>query len=93
MIFSKFKNIIVPGRELPAEVILGVDFLKKSQVKINFQDSSASLPSSTGEEIRLSFLTSKELSSHRQSTSLSENSSTNNSGNSLSTRAYSSNFW
>ena len=50
------------ARDLPAELILGVDVLKKAQIKINFQDSSISLPSGIGQtESKVSFLSSKEL--------------------------------
>lgn len=79
-------TLFFPARDLPADIILGVDFLRKSQVRLNFPESCATLPSG-GQVIKVPFLTSKELSDHQHNASSATN------GVQAPNRAYSSNFW
>ncbi|CAL4128336.1 unnamed protein product, partial [Meganyctiphanes norvegica] len=73
------------ARELPSDLVLGCDFLKKAQLKICFSENAVMLPSTTGtSEVRLSFLTSKELTQHQNRTGTG--------GGINNARAYSSNY-
>lgn len=73
------------ARDLPADLVLGVDFLKKAQIRVSFPDSAITLASGT-QEVKVAFLTSREMTQHQRRPSNTSGASTNK------TRAYSSNY-
>lgn len=82
---SKHVTQLHVARDLPADLVLGVDFLKKAQIRVSFPDSAITLPSGT-QEVKVSFLTNREMTQHQRRSSNTGGASTNK------TRAYSSNY-
>ncbi|XP_042878296.1 uncharacterized protein LOC122257205 [Penaeus japonicus] len=82
---SKHVTQLHVARDLPSDLVLGVDFLKKAQVRVNFPENCIFLPNG-GQETKVSFLTNKEMNQHQRR-------STNNTNTTpAKTRAYSSNY-
>ncbi|XP_050722812.1 uncharacterized protein LOC127001738 [Eriocheir sinensis] len=79
------------ARDLPTDLVLGADFLKKARVQVSFPESAITLPSGT-QETKVAFLTSKEMTQHNQrrpaNASTSSTASTITGGG----RSYSSNY-
>ncbi|KAF2356652.1 Aspartic peptidase domain [Trinorchestia longiramus] len=75
---TKHVTQLFVARDLPADIILGVDFLRKTQMRLNFPESCVTFVSG-GEELKLQFLSSKEVSDHQHEATSAA-------------RAYSSNF-
>ncbi|KAG7166041.1 hypothetical protein Hamer_G011978 [Homarus americanus] len=82
---SKHVTQLHVARDLPADLVLGVDFLKKAQVQVSFPENAITLPSGN-QETKVSFLTSKEMNQHQRRSSNAANTPSNK------TRAYSSNY-
>ncbi|XP_047740486.1 uncharacterized protein LOC108679104 isoform X2 [Hyalella azteca] len=61
---TKFVTQFFVARDLPADIILGVDFLRKTQMRLNFSESCAFF-SSGGKDVKIPFLSSKEVSDHQ----------------------------
>ncbi|XP_069170245.1 uncharacterized protein [Procambarus clarkii] len=81
---SKHVTQLHVARDLPADLVLGVDFLKKAQVRLSFPENAISLPHGKG-EVKVAFLSSKEMNQHQRRP--------NNPSTSINkTRAYSSNY-
>ncbi|XP_076065377.1 uncharacterized protein LOC143039363 isoform X2 [Oratosquilla oratoria] len=92
MVLKDTKHVaqLFVARDLPADLVLGVDFLKKAQVRIDFPNSCIMLPNvaSSSQDIKLSFLSTKELNQHKKHTAAT----TMTPPAGTSTRAYSSNY-
>ncbi|KAL7637460.1 UNVERIFIED_CONTAM: hypothetical protein RMT77_012188 [Armadillidium vulgare] len=80
---AKHVTQLYVARDLPVDLVLGVDFLKKTQIRINFQESTVTVPSGA-EEVKMPFLSIRELD-HKPPVILDSLDSSSN-------RAYSSNF-
>ncbi|XP_047492482.1 uncharacterized protein LOC125041512 isoform X1 [Penaeus chinensis] len=82
---SKHVTQLHVARDLPSDLVLGVDFLKKAQVRVNFPENCIFLPNG-GQETKVSFLSSKEMNQHQR------RSNANATTTPAKTRAYSSNY-
>ncbi|KAK3868962.1 hypothetical protein Pcinc_025710 [Petrolisthes cinctipes] len=86
---SKHVTQLYVARDLPADIVLGVDFLKKAQVRVSFPENAITFPgskSSGKEEVKVAFLSTKEVTQYRQNNFPPPPANINN------TRAYSSNY-
>lgn len=82
---SKHVTQLHVARDLPSDLVLGVDFLKKAQVRVNFPENCIFLPNG-GQETKVSFLSNKEMNQHQR------RSNANATTTPAKTRAYSSNY-
>ncbi|XP_064092559.1 uncharacterized protein LOC135205655 isoform X2 [Macrobrachium nipponense] len=83
---SKHVTQLYIARDLPADLVLGVDFLKKAQIRVNFPENNITLNNGT-QETKVFFLSNKEMNQHNQRRA------SNNATNIVNkTRAYSSNY-
>ncbi|XP_068211155.1 uncharacterized protein [Palaemon carinicauda] len=82
---SKHVTQLYIARDLPADLVLGVDFLKKAQIRVNFPENNITLNNGT-QETKVFFLSNKEMNNHNQRRA------SNNTTNVNKTRAYSSNY-
>ncbi|XP_069960278.1 uncharacterized protein [Cherax quadricarinatus] len=79
---SKHVTQLHVARDLPADIVLGVDFLKKAQVRVSFPENAISLPLGKT-EIKVAFLSNKEMNQHQRR---------NTNPSTSKTRSYSSNY-
>ncbi|XP_045113355.1 uncharacterized protein LOC123505760 isoform X2 [Portunus trituberculatus] len=87
---SKHVTQLHVARDLPTDLVLGVDFLRKARVHVSFPESAITLPSSGTQETKVAFLTNKEMTQHQKRTT--NPTATNTTTNTGAARSYSSNY-
>ncbi|XP_063863984.1 uncharacterized protein LOC135102631 isoform X2 [Scylla paramamosain] len=90
---SKHVTQLHVARDLPTDLVLGVDFLRKARVHVSFPESAITLPSGGTQETKVAFLTTKEMTQHhRRTTNAAAATTTTTTTNNWAARSYSSNY-